>query len=152
MVFAIKIVIILLCTLELLNSCRSYKILGIFPLKGKSHMMMFERLMKGLAVRGHRVDVVSPFRLNEPFPNYTEIFLPSPLEKIESNITFRLPYEVTQNNKNLIYDMITKFGNFVCEKGLESQQLQDIIKNPPKKQPYDLVMVEVSTENKKSSI
>lgn len=43
------------------KGCDGYRILGIFPLNGRSHMMMFEQLMKGLAKRGHQVDVVSTF-------------------------------------------------------------------------------------------
>ncbi|KAK0071985.1 hypothetical protein PV326_000580, partial [Microctonus aethiopoides] len=36
------------------SECFGYRILGIFPLHMRSHMMMFEQLMKGLARRGHQ--------------------------------------------------------------------------------------------------
>lgn len=54
-----------------------YRILGIFPLHVRSHMMMFEQLIKGLARRGHQVDVISSFPQIKPYPNYTDIVIPS---------------------------------------------------------------------------
>lgn len=40
-------------------------ILGVFPLPGKSHFVMFERLMKRLAEKGHNVDVATHFPSKE---------------------------------------------------------------------------------------
>lgn len=47
------------------------QILAIFPLCVTSHFAMFERLMKGLAERGHEVDVVSHFPQKRAIPRYT---------------------------------------------------------------------------------
>ena len=49
------------------------KILGVFPLPGKSHFAVSSSLMKELANRGHQVTVVSPFPEKSPVPNYTDI-------------------------------------------------------------------------------
>nr|QPA18385.1 UDP-gluconosyltransferase [Trialeurodes vaporariorum] len=49
-----------------------YKILGLFPYRGKSHFIMFESLMKGLAEKGHTVHVVSNYPLETPVGNYTD--------------------------------------------------------------------------------
>lgn len=42
------------------------KILALFPIHGRSHFNMFETYLKGLAERGHEVDVVSNFPQTEP--------------------------------------------------------------------------------------
>lgn len=47
---------------------KSYRILGVFPLAGRSHMLMFEKLMKELAKKGHEVDVLTHFPLKKPLP------------------------------------------------------------------------------------
>lgn len=47
---------------------QNYNILGVFPFNGRSHFVMFERLLKGLAAKGHKVDVVSHFPQQRPIP------------------------------------------------------------------------------------
>lgn len=49
-------------------SVDNHKILGLFPLNSKSHFVMFERLMKALAEKGHEVDVLSHFPLKNTIP------------------------------------------------------------------------------------
>jgi glucuronosyltransferase len=49
------------------------KILGIFPLPGKSHFTVSSALLKELANKGHQVTVLSPFPEKSPIPNYTDI-------------------------------------------------------------------------------
>jgi glucuronosyltransferase len=51
------------------------RILGLFPMPGKSHMVVNAALMKELAYRGHEVTVVSPFPENKKIPNYKDIVL-----------------------------------------------------------------------------
>jgi hypothetical protein len=50
-------VVILLFT----SKIAAYKILALFPHIAKSHFVMGEALMKGLAARGHQVFVVNHF-------------------------------------------------------------------------------------------
>jgi glucuronosyltransferase len=54
------------------------KILGIFPLPGKSHFAVSSVLLKELASRGHQVTVLSPFPEKSPIPNYTDIDIAAP--------------------------------------------------------------------------
>lgn len=49
------------------------KILAIFPAGSKSHLVLGQALLKGLAKRGHDVTMVSPFPLLEPVKNYHDI-------------------------------------------------------------------------------
>ena len=50
------------------NECEGAKILGLFNVNGRSHFIMFESLLKGLAARGHQVYVVGHFPLKNPMP------------------------------------------------------------------------------------
>lgn len=59
----------------ILSGVNSYRILGIYPVPSKSHYYVGHALMKGLALEGHEVTVISPFRVKKPIPNYTEVFL-----------------------------------------------------------------------------
>lgn len=61
----IVIFLIVFCYFELIK-CAS--ILAVFPFAGPSHFAMFGRLMKGLAEKGHELDVVSYFPQKTPIP------------------------------------------------------------------------------------
>lgn len=50
----------------LVGSIETANILGFLPLPSKSHHVMFERIFKELARRGHDVDFVSHFPLKNP--------------------------------------------------------------------------------------
>ncbi|XP_034948011.1 uncharacterized protein [Chelonus insularis] len=132
--------LIILTSLEL-PKCQGSRILGIFPLNGRSHMVMFEALMKGLARRGHQVDVVSTFPQKRPFPNYTDIVIPAALPKLVNNMSYQFLESVS--TKSMVHFVATSAGNLVCEKGLETPELQKLIKNPPQQPPYDLVLTEI---------
>lgn len=68
----IKLLIIIPITI-IISSCTGFRVLGIFPLHMKSHFVVFEALMKGLARENHRVDVISPFPQKKPYPNYNDL-------------------------------------------------------------------------------
>ncbi|CAD6220309.1 GSCOCG00004996001-RA-CDS [Cotesia congregata] len=136
---SLLISVIALILIGLTECQKSHRILGIFPLNGKSHMGMFEQVMKGLARRGHQVDVVSTFPQSKPYPNYTDIEIPSALPKFVNSMTYEFVEDV--NRGNLVHFIAAKIGNLVCEKGLENLDTPNLIKDPPK---YDLIIVEVS--------
>ncbi|XP_017781625.1 PREDICTED: UDP-glucuronosyltransferase 2B15-like [Nicrophorus vespilloides] len=72
--------------LLLLNYCNAANILGIFHHPGKSHHMLGEVLLKAMASRGHKVTMVSPFPLKEPFPNYRDIVTPETMQDMNNRI------------------------------------------------------------------
>lgn len=53
------------------------RILGVFPVQGKSHYILARGLMRGLAEKGHDVTVINPFGEKNPPKNgsYTDILL-----------------------------------------------------------------------------
>jgi glucuronosyltransferase len=63
----------LLALLLLVSGSHGARILGVFPLPSKSHMIPTRVLMLELAGRGHQVTEVTPFLESKTVPNYTQI-------------------------------------------------------------------------------
>ncbi|ETN67850.1 glucosyl/glucuronosyl transferase [Anopheles darlingi] len=66
------LVVLLACVAPL----EAYRILCVYPSSGRSHVLIGQALLKGLAERGHEVTMVSPFKLSKPVSNYREIVVP----------------------------------------------------------------------------
>ncbi|TGZ54174.1 UDP-glucosyltransferase 2-like isoform X1 [Temnothorax longispinosus] len=133
---------VLLAILVCDQIANGYRILGVFPLQGKSHWIMQEALMKELARRGHQVDVVTHFPLEKPIPNYTDISLKGSLPQVTNNIT------AVELKAGLSTPSISKFfaiaGSAICAL-LDHPKIQELIKNPPQDPPYDIVIQELFT-------
>ena len=72
-----------------LCAVQSARILGIFPLPGKSHYILGSSLMRALAEHGHDVTVINPFgEKNPPKGKYRDILLPEIIESVESKYQF----------------------------------------------------------------
>lgn len=56
-----------------LDGSSAFKILGVFPTMAKSHLIVGEALMKGLAKAGHDVTVLTAFPSTKKIANYTNI-------------------------------------------------------------------------------
>lgn len=135
-----KICLFLLLTLLAFEQDASgYRILGVFPVPGKSHWLMMEQIMIGLARRGHQVDVVSHFPREKPLPNYTDISLAGTAPLATNRITAK---EVQSFSSASVRNLTHMVGVKVCEL-LQLPQFQKIIKDPPKDPPYDLVITEL---------
>lgn len=134
----------LLCAATVFSSSADgYRILGVFPFSAKSHNIVFEALMKGLAQHGHQVDVVSHFPLKSPVENYTDIIsLDGTMEKLVNNYSIPFVLKATADIVPLIGG---SYGNRLCH-FMGFDDMQKLIKNPPKDPPYDLVITEVSYE------
>lgn len=120
--------------------CDGYRILGVFPFKGKSHFIMFEKLIKGLAKKGHQVDVISSFPQKKPYPNYTDLVVIPIGRSFINNFTYELMNTLVK--ESLTHTVATIGGNEICE-FLGMPKIQELVRNPPKDPPYDLVMIEV---------
>lgn len=69
------------------NTIQSIKILAIFPTQMKSHFIVGQVLLKELALSGHDVTVISPFKIKNPPKTYREITTIIPNQSYESNKT-----------------------------------------------------------------
>ncbi|XP_058459805.1 UDP-glucosyltransferase 2-like [Malaya genurostris] len=71
------IILAVFCPLMVLfGAVESSRILCIDPSPGKSHVIVAQVLLKGLAERGHEITMVSPFKLSKPVKNFREIVVP----------------------------------------------------------------------------
>jgi len=99
---------------------------------------MVEQLMKGLARKGHQVDVISKFPLKKPYPNYTDIvILPTDVHLV-NNMTYELMQQLITSNP--INAVSTWAGNELCE-FLGNPEIKELSKS--KNPPYDAVLIEV---------
>ena len=130
---------VVLAALLCCSFANGLRILGVFPLNGKSHWVMAESLMTSLAERGHQVDVVTHFPMKKPIPNYTDISVAGSLEPVVNNM---FAENVTNFNALNMQLMIQAAGVKTC-KLLGLPNIQQLIKNPPKDPPYDVVIVEL---------
>lgn len=127
-----------------LTVCHGYRLLGLFPFQGKSHFVMFEHLMKGLAKKGHQIDMVSKFPLKKPYPNYTDIVsLPMPTLLV-NNVTY--DFMKTLLAANPTYLVATMAGNELCSDYLGFPAIKELAR--PKNPPYDAVIIEVYRDGK----
>lgn len=136
-----KLLSVIIPWLLCLSISEGYRFLGVFPFHGKSHFVMFEALMKGLARKGHQVDVISVFPLKKTYPNYNDIVkLQMPVQLV-NNLTFELMHTMIIGNVAQV--VATMGGNDIC-KYLGEPEILELVKNPPKDPPYDAVLMEVS--------
>lgn len=139
----VLVIIVLLFSIEN-NNVDGLKILGLFPLPGKSHFSTGEELFKILADRGHQLDVVSHFPQKKLYPNYNDISLDGSLPMTLNNITFN---ETKQARGFAFRQFIEKTGLETCDL-LGHPRVQELIKKP--KGSYDVIIVEVGqADNKK---
>ncbi|XP_063972367.1 UDP-glucosyltransferase 2-like [Diachasmimorpha longicaudata] len=137
---AIRVLLLMTGVLVLQSQGTSaLRILGVFPLPGKSHFILGENLMKELARRGHSVDMVSHFPTKKPISNYRDISLLGSLPVAVNNISF----QETRNFNGLSMAFFVRHtGTQVCEL-LGSTYFQDLMKTP--KGTYDVIIVESFT-------
>lgn len=133
----LSILLVILVTCDQITN--GYRILGLFPLPGPSHWVMMQPLMKGLARRGHQVDVVTHFPQKKPIPNYTDINLSGSTYTTQNNLTAK---EVNSFSSFSMVHITKIAGSDVCEL-LGNPIMQNLIKNPPQDPPYDIVITEV---------
>lgn len=126
-----------------INLTQGLRILGIFPYPIKSHQNMCEELMKGLAAKGHQVDVYSHFPLKKKIPNYTDFSLEGSVPIFSNNVTYDLVESEWKENSNLMQNWYGEYGNYICDL-LQLPVFQDLIHNPPQDPPYDLFVLEVN--------
>lgn len=115
-------------------------ILAMIPFKGKSHFIVIQPLLEGLAGRGHNVTVVGPYPRDVPLHNYHDIDLstemgPQLLNRLridEINSNFRSP---TQG-----YHWIWDICRSMCEIAYNSSKVQNLVKSEEK---YDLLITEI---------
>ncbi|KAL7295542.1 hypothetical protein TKK_0011183 [Trichogramma kaykai] len=136
---------LLVMTVFLTIGSDGLRILGLFPRNERNHFAVCGELMRGLAERGHYVDVYSHFPLEEYVANYTDISLKG-----------TLPEEKTVFLPDDLYERVTKeeqlkrwlrtYGKSVCEL-MSSTLFQSLFDNAVHDPQYDLIITEISLVN-----
>ena len=119
-----------------INQVNCLKILGVFPVKSKSHTIMNLSIMKVLAEKGHKVDVYSHFPSKSPIPNYTDYTLTNYPFETKNNFSYDQTLEMKDIN---VSKYISVYGDRQC-KMLNNPEFQKLLKNRLK---YDVVITEV---------
>ncbi|XP_067012383.2 UDP-glucosyltransferase 2 isoform X3 [Anabrus simplex] len=114
------------------------RILALFPIPAKSHMISYGALMQELARRGHQVTVVSGFPVKPPMANYTDITVHSSLPEEDTPSMFQMHEEKSARN---LFTMIFDMGLVLCERELKHPNIQKFIED--KESQFDLVILEV---------
>ncbi|XP_069681767.1 UDP-glycosyltransferase UGT5-like [Periplaneta americana] len=126
------ITLLLLC-----SNVASYKILALFPHIARSHYVMGEALLKGLAARGHHVTVVSHFPQKNPIPNFKDISLVGATTVAVEQIQL---VNVGTGNIPFTINMLATMAMDVCETTLPAAPIQELMKSQEK---YDLIITEL---------
>lgn len=89
-----------------LDGSTAFKILGVFPTMAKSHLIVGDALMKGLAKAGHDVTVLSAFPSTKKIANYTHIEASGIQKVMSSRFHFIMIYYCLiflRNNQEVIW-------------------------------------------------
>lgn len=111
--------------------------MGVFPHVAKSHFMMSEVLMKGLASRGHEVVVISHFPQKTPIPNYTDISLVGSMPNVVSTVALD---DIATGSVYTTLKFAFGLGVTGCEKTLSHPPVLKLINSNEK---FDLVITEL---------
>uniref|UniRef100_A0A182IX03 Aldehyde oxidase n=1 Tax=Anopheles atroparvus TaxID=41427 RepID=A0A182IX03_ANOAO len=115
------------------------KILSIFPTMSKSHWILGSALMKELALDGHDVTVISPFRLSNPPENYRHVEIVYNTRMFEDIMD-----EVFERIDDSIVQKMMELGNFVNEIAnttLTSPEVQTLLHS--EEETFDLLVLEI---------
>lgn len=116
-----------------------YNILAVFPHYGKSHFLLYERLFKTLASKGHNVTVISYFPQTKTVPNYTDV----PLILKDDNSTGGMSFTDFVQSRFQSYGgifILRRYMEKYCKNGYEDENLQKFLKE---NNQYDLVLFQI---------
>lgn len=115
------------------------RILFLFPIQSKSHLIIVQSLSTTLAEKGHEVTVVSPFPLSKPMKNYRDIKIPL---SEESNFINGM---VMNSNQSMLWSM-TLAVRIVTDLG-ESMLEMPEFKKMIREESFDLVIIGLFMNN-----
>ncbi|XP_069670446.1 UDP-glucosyltransferase 2-like [Periplaneta americana] len=123
--------ILIICALPICIS-EAARILAIMNYSARSHYVMFHTFFKGLAARGHQVEVYGHYPLEKPVPNYTDVIMPAPavlqnvsIEQLRGTGIFQM---LMYYNKNMLD---------TCRSALNNQNILNLMKS---NKTYDVVI------------
>ncbi|XP_021912895.1 UDP-glucuronosyltransferase 2C1-like [Zootermopsis nevadensis] len=133
--------LVTLVLLLLVTQSHGARILGLYPLPSRSHLIVQNALMFELASRGHQVTVVSPFPVKEPIPNYTHITVESDMNDLMGGHVSSNVFDMQSIGPLKMTFFMWLMGEALCDHVLQNDNIQKLIHS--KDLHFDLVIVEV---------
>lgn len=126
--------VLFLCTLS--KATDGYKILGVFPHRGKSHFDVFKPLLKALAEKGHELTVISHFPLEASVRGYLDVpFNAEPMVDFFDVDSF----SGARYEKYLSPIILAYMGYKACVDGLALKSIQGFLNQ---NETFDLIITE----------
>ncbi|KAF7998051.1 hypothetical protein HCN44_009449 [Aphidius gifuensis] len=135
--FPMRFVILLVIFITHNNYTESLRILGIFPLAGKSHFYTGEKILKSLVKKGHSVDMLSHFPQKKSIVNYTDISIAGSIEEATNNLEFK---EAIKFQPTSMKYFVEEGGNKICDL-LSHKEIQLLLSK--NKKTYDVIVIEI---------
>lgn len=114
-------------------------ILGIFHYPSYSHQIAFQKIVKDLSARGHHLTILTVNRINENFPNVTEIFMEDSYDG--HNVNFAKSKEQKLSALKLYIMMYYKTITRTIHQ-LNNPSVKELINSNTKNSKFDLVILE----------
>lgn len=123
---------------------QSSRILGIFPMRSKSHYAVARKIMTTLATgRGHRVTVISGFREKSNIPNFTHIDITDQLPSFEDTVDISEDVEISLSS---LLEEFKQIEVDLCETVLSDKRLKQLValssSSESDRFKYDLLIAE----------
>lgn len=123
-----KFVGLLLVAASIFSAANSANILGVFPINGRSHYVVYESVMKALAARGHNVTVITSFPQKTPVANLTEIDVSATFPSAVNNVGIDLVLTYLTNVFTNQW-FISNHQMTICRESQKLPQVQALLKS-----------------------
>ncbi|KAJ4434828.1 hypothetical protein ANN_23399 [Periplaneta americana] len=130
---------VVLCLAAISSVSLTARILALFNYNARSHFIMFEPLLRGLANRGHEVFVVGHFPQKTPIPNYTDINVQDSIPSVVNNFTVEYVRSFgLVNQLRFIWEKTLE----MCETVMNHPEVQELIRNSDSHK-FDLIITHI---------
>ncbi|CAG9800391.1 unnamed protein product [Chironomus riparius] len=116
----------------------SANILGIFNYPSYSHQLVFQKIVKDLSARGHSLTILTVNKINDNYPNVTEIYMEGSYESNDFNLA------ESKEKKFSVLRLFSIFYQSTVKRTfhqLNNPEVKKLINNADK-QKFDLMLVE----------
>lgn len=136
-----KLISIVVFLSFILSSVVGLRVLGVFPVNIRSHLRVFQSLMKELAFRGHDVTVVSHYPLEKPLPRYRDISLRGIFPLFVETVDVENLYNYNRLDMYIAPTELSQWAQGICESTYFSDRLKVLWNSTTRN--YDLMLVEM---------
>ncbi|KAG8315501.1 UDP-glucuronosyltransferase 1-1 [Homalodisca vitripennis] len=128
---------LLIPILMLASAVESARILSVFPISGKSHHGLFQAVLKALAARGHHIVNYSPYKLDKPMANYTDVVMEN-IQPPDKSMT-REMLKMFMNLPSIGMPIFLWLGMDLSAQTFSDKKIKELIES---NEQFDLVIIE----------